>query len=243
MLKEAIEKIETMAQPQVFTRDNKHYVIDKDGGYTEILPDIPMVDEIVLTSLDALVKMIRTEALKFQQPLYVTIPSHMRVQCFSSPEAGFRYCRTMYYRVSATDVPGWESSVQMGFEEAIIAMRTRFQPSTDSEYVLQLLNNISTGSKVTFNDNGVATTVVTSQGVSLATSTNIRPIVNLRPYRTFQEVDQPESPFLIRVSERAIRFIEADGGMWKLKARQTVKEFLEAALADEVAEGTVVIAL
>ena len=36
---------------------------------------------------------------------------------------------------------------------------------------------------------------------------------------------------------------EADGGMWKLTARQTIKEYLEKAMEHEVREGTVVIAL
>lgn len=63
------------------------------------------------------------------------------------------------------------------------------------------------------------------------------------PYRTFQEVDQPSSQFLIRITERGIKFVEADGGMWKLAARQTIKKHLEEALKDEVDRGTVVIAL
>lgn len=67
--------------------------------------------------------------------------------------------------------------------------------------------------------------------------------MKLRPYRTFQEVEQPESTFLIRVDERSIRFIGADGGMWKLKARQTIKEFLENHFTDEIESGTVVVAL
>ena len=56
-------------------------------------------------------------------------------------------------------------------------------------------------------------------------------------------MEQPESIFLIRVNERGITFTEADGGMWKLKARQTVKAFLEEQLAEEVAGNGVYIAL
>ena len=96
---------------------------------------------------------------------------------------------------------------------------------------------------MTMNDNGIATSVVTQKGVALQSNEAIRPIVKLRPYRTFQEVDQPESPFLIRINERRILFIEADGGMWKLKARETVKEFLTDKLSQEVSEGSVIVAL
>lgn len=50
--------------------------------------------------------------------------------------------------------------------------------------------------------------------------------------RTFQEVEQPEGIFLIRIDERGITFTEADGGMWKLTARKTVKAYLENELKD-----------
>ena len=67
--------------------------------------------------------------------------------------------------------------------------------------------------------------------------------ITLKPYRTFAEVDQPESLFLIRISERGISFIEADGGMWRLTARKTIKEYLEQQLKDQVAGGEVVVML
>ena len=58
-----------------------------------------------------------------------------------------------------------------------------------------------------------------------------------------REVEQPESIFLIRVSDRGISFIEADGGMWKLAARETIKRLLEERMQQEVSEGSVIIAL
>ena len=42
---------------------------------------------------------------------------------------------------------------------------------------------------------------------------------------------------------RGISFTEADGGMWKLHAREIVKAFLEEKLADLVASDAVYIAL
>ena len=122
-------------------------------------------------------------------------------------------------------------------------MRTCFQETSDTIYALKLLSDICYGAKVVYNDNGIATTVTTKKGVALQSNEQIRPIITLKPYRTFQEVEQPESIFLIRVNERGITFTEADGGMWKLKARQTVKAFLEEQLAEEVAGNGVYIAL
>ena len=129
--------------------------------------------------------------------------------------------------------------MKLPFDRAAVALQTRFQDSEDREYTLQLLSQISTGAKVTYNDTGVATTIVTQRGVSLQQNSTIRPIVKLRPYRTFQELEQPAGLFLIRIDERGISFAEADGGMWKLAARKSIKAYLETALASEIDSGNV----
>ena len=42
-------------------------------------------------------------------------------------------------------------------------------------------------------------------------------------------MEQPASEFLIRITDRGIKFIEADGGMWRLAARKIIKAGLENA--------------
>lgn len=244
MLKAAIEKIQELCAPSLFQVDGHNFLADKDGGYTEVKPDLEMVENIHLSSLDALVKFVKTEAVKrYVEPVYITIPDHKTVKCFTYPFDHLRQNREYLYTADATDVPGWNEKVSLSFEEALIALRTRFQPATDTEYALRLLSNITTGGKVTYNDNGVATSIITKKGIDLQGNEAIKPIIKLRPYRTFQEVQQPESQFLIRINERNITFIEADGGMWKLEARNTVKKYLEEALKVEAERGNVVIVL
>lgn len=244
MLKAAIEKIQEMAKPIIQNVDGRMFAITAES-IDEIRPTQDRPECLDLNSLDALVKLVKTEALKrYDSPIYLTIPNHEAVVCFSQPEGPEgRFARISYYCAKATDVPGWEARTQLSFEEAMIALRTRFQPTPDTEYALKLLSEITTGAKITFNDNGVATSVVAKQGIDLQSNQAIRPIVTLKPYRTFQEVEQPASQFLIRVSDRGISFIEADGGMWKLAARETIKAYLEEAFAAEIQEGAVVVAL
>lgn len=243
MIKAAIEKIQELCGPHLFAVDSQNYLADQTGRYTQIKPDLEMVDCICLSSLDALVQFVKTEAVKNHETVYITIPDHKTVHCFTHPYARLRMNRENLYTADATDVPGWGEKVSLPFEEALIALRTRFQSTPDTDYALKLLSDITTGSKVTFNDNGIATSVVTKRGIDLQANAAIRPIISLRPYRTFQEVEQPESQFLIRINERAITFIEADGGMWKLAARNTVKAYLAKALEEEAAAGAVVVVL
>ena len=187
MLKEAIEKIVSLAEPTIREIEGSVFRITQDGDVSEIHPKPVYPPTLKLNSLDALVKMIRTEGAIHGFPLYITVPTHLSVRCFRQPVEGLRLLR--------------------------------------------------------YNDNGIATSVVTKTGVALQTNESIRPIVSLRPYRTFQEVEQPASQFLIRINERGILFTEADGGMWKLKARETVKAYFEERLSDEISNGSVVVAL
>lgn len=244
MLKAAIEKIESMSRPFTFDKEGHSYLIDADGNFTEIRPEIICPDCKSLTSLDAIVKMVQNEAVCMWDRVYIEVTSHLSVIAFTEMMTEEKeFSRSNLYIANATDVPGWEEETKLPFERAAIALQTRFQDSADRAYTLQLLSQITTGAKITYNDIGVATTIVTQKGVQLQQNSTIRPLVKLRPYRTFQEVEQPECIFLIRIDERGISFIEADGGMWKLTARSTIKQYIENALKDEIEKGQVVIML
>lgn len=243
MLKAAIEKIESMVRPEVKAIAGTYFVVNSDGTAKEIRPELDAPETLSLRSLDALVQMIQREAVGFHEQVFVEVKTHESVECFTRTMKEERWSRQLLYTATAADVPGWDDEVQMPFERAAIALQTRFQDSNDRTYTMQLLSQITTGAKVTYNDIGVATTVVSQRGVSLQENQTIKPVVTLKPYRTFQEVEQPAGRFLIRISERGITFIEADGGMWKLAARQTVKAYLEEALQAEIQSGAVTIML
>jgi len=231
---------ELCSQPRPYTDKAGNEYLIHNGKITQIRPDLDCAGTLSLHSLDALIQMVKTEAIsKYESLIYLEASSHVGIKCFLQPDSELRFNRQTIYEVAATDTPGWNGSDGLGFEEALIAIRTRFQQTPDTAYMLKLLSEISNGAKVTFADNGIATTVVTKKGVDLQSNEAIRPIITLAPYRTFQEIEQPSSEFHIRISERGIRFIEADGGMWKLAARKAIAEYLRERLDDEIESGRV----
>jgi len=260
--RDTLEKIEEMVKPAIHTDQNgSQYAVGQDE-IRQIRSTLDMPETKTLSSLNALVQMVRTEALALYgdnfeicageitaqvtcrpNPIYIEAHSRDEVSCFLRPDFKLRYARQKLYTVHAKDLPSWIGGDPIPYEEALIAVRTRFQQTPDKEYLLKLLSDISNGAKITFADNGVATTVITKKGIDLQATEPVKPIVTLAPYRTFQEIEQPASEFHIRISERGIRFIEADGGMWKLKARSTIVEFLREHLSEEVADGRVVMML
>ncbi len=243
MLKEFIEHIQKTTQPIVKHVGDSLVAINGSGNAMEIRPTIDHPDTLTLHSLDALVKLVRTEAAQAEAPLYITIPNHLTARCFGRPQSEARFFRQVYYEANATDVPGFQDGFRK-FEKAIIELRSRFAPGEGVDYLLDLLSRISKDSGVTTTDNGISQTVEARQGVALRTNVQVNPRVPLRPFRTFQEVEQPESEFLVRLDEEGnIGLFEADGGMWKLKARETIKVFLEDKLSDLVEAGSVIVAL
>lgn len=243
MLKEFIAHIQKTTQPIIQQIGSSTFAINSDGYAREILPSIYHPDTLPLHSLEALVTLVQTEAAAMDAPLYITIPDHLTVRCFGQPDPGTRYFRQVYYEAHATDVPGFRDGYREQ-EKAIIELRSRFAPGEGVDYLLDLLSRISKEDGVTTIDNGVSQTVEARQGVALKAMVQVKPRVPLRPFRTFQEVEQPESEFLLRLDEEGnIGLFEADGGMWKLAARQIIKAFLEANLAELAASSNVYVAL
>ena len=108
MLKAAIEKIQEMSKPMIQNVEGRVFAISAES-IDEVRPTLDRPSTLSLNSLDALVKMVKTEALKkYRAPVYLTIPDHQTVLCFSQPDdADGRFERINYYTANATDVPGW----------------------------------------------------------------------------------------------------------------------------------------
>lgn len=244
MLKEAISHIQTTTLPKIVEVGGYTFAVTSNGNAYQILPKIEHPEVLALNSLDALVKLVQTEGVNMETPLYITIPDPLTVRCFGRPNPDARYFRQCYYQVMVKDASGFREGIFVEYEKFIIALRSMFVHSEDVDYLLNLLSSVSNESGVTTSDNGVTQTVEARQGISLKALVPVKPRVSLRPYRTFQEVDQPESEFLVRLSNDGhIGLFEADGGMWKLQARKTIKAFLEKALEKQVSAGEVYIAL
>lgn len=160
--------------------------------------------------------------------------AHDRVSVYTDVfTADGRWERQALYAAKAEDIPGWKDD-WYDYERAVIALRSRFVPNDGTEYLLDLLSRMSNKASVDTADNGMTQSTTIHQGIALVGKETVKPIVPLRPYRTFQEIEQPESEFLVRIREgrqgNEIGILEADGGMWKLKARKTIREYLDETL-------------
>lgn len=91
MTKEAIEKIVSLVQPELREIEGRTFALHANGETEELRPTMDFPTALDLTSLDAMVQMIRTEAIvRYAAPLYIAIPTPSRVECFAQPDAALR---------------------------------------------------------------------------------------------------------------------------------------------------------
>lgn len=236
MLREMIQKIEEMAKPtfhevdgQVFANQEMVLVADKK----------PMPRCIELTGLDSICKMVRNEAEHVGLQIFVQVKDYKSVSVFT--ELDEDEDRLYLYKCCA-DTPEVTMGYFMDYEKAVIELRSLYIPNDGTKYLLQLLGSISNESKVTTTDNGVTQKVEAKSGIALSSMVEIEPRVTLQPFRTFVEVAQPESEFLLRINDRGqIGMFPADGGVWKLEATRNVAAYFVEKLHDMIEAGTVVV--
>lgn len=236
MLKDAIQYL-------VGLKDNKIYEINgetySDRELHRIAPHVDRPRQIQVNGLDSIVKLVRNEQDMVENyPIYIRVINPRKVEVFGT------YDDTMtrdYLYEGVCDAPDFRGGWR-GHEEAIIELRSAFVPNEGTEYLLDLLSRISKDDSVTSEDNGVSQTVSARQGIALKSYEKVRSRIPLCPYRTFTEVAQPESEFILRLDEEGrVGLIEADGGRWKLTAKASIGYYFEEALKEEIDSGRVVV--
>lgn len=241
MLKAAIEKIEAMAWKHIVEKDGKMF---SDIHLTEIKSKVDQPTAVGFRSLDAIVQVVKAEIRRHVCPIFINVKSPREVEVFSTYREDYKRDSLYTANISYQRRPEWYT-----YDEAMIALRSQFIPNEGTKYVLELLASVSDSNEVTSSDNGITQAVNIRKGVSLQSKAEVKPRVKLRPFRTFLELGQPESEFLLRLKpgnqdkgmDPQIGFFEADGGMWELDAKDNIASYFEESLDELIGLGKVIV--
>ena len=122
-------------------------------------------------------------------------------------------------------------------ERFLIELQANFVETEDLATIMQVSGNIKSGTTANYSDDGVSQKTTIKSGVEFADVIVPNP-VKLRPYRTFAEIEQPESAYVFRIKDGdrgpSFKLVEADGGLWKNATMKKIKEYLEYELAEEL---------
>lgn len=219
---------------------DRTFIIDNDGHASEVRPTNFRADEpLVIHTLKGLVDYIDSEFDRSEQALILHIKDEETISLNGELESDGG--RERLVRVNAI-VPHFHFDNYYDTEELNIALQSRFVQNNDRDVLLKVIGNIKEENVRGTGDDGVSQAVTIKTGVASANDVKVPNPVTLAPYRTFVEVEQPESDFIFRMKDgpRAALF-EADGGAWRNKAIKNVREFLEEHLQEDIENGRITI--
>ncbi len=235
MERSAIEKIVELSAPNIIEKDGFTYS-DKSLKVVQQ----PRVNTMNFRTLRGLVDTLKKEHDNFASPLVVNVLSETEVEVYSAINSVDRTREIPYH--SEAETIHIDFNRKLDYESMMITLKSKFVETPELLELIKLLGTITEENSSKTSDDGFSQSVVVRSGIALKAEQTIKPIVKLKPYRTFNEVDQPESEFLIRLSEGGyVAIYEADGGAWKLKARENIAEYLRNELSELIENETLIV--
>lgn len=193
----------------------------------------PTRKELTVTTLTGLVDYIKSE-FDGSEKFIITVLNHHKVTVES--ELNVNKVRE-FAIVSNAQLPEVRLNIFMDLEEFNIQMQSVFVNTDERKHVLSMIGNIRTDNIHHTGDDGISQQVEVKRGITSVKKEDVPNPVYLKPYRTFTEISQPESPFVLRLREGShglqAALFEADGGAWKNEAILNIKEYLEKELEAE----------
>lgn len=199
--------------------------------------DAPLPEPATLTfrRLNGLIEWLNTVP-SGPTPYAVHVVSDQRVEVITGIYGPHRQ-RTV---LAAAVAPERMSATPFAFgkwldvESMNIALLALFDETEGRKAVMKLLGTVKTEAVGTQTDDGVTQEVTVRGGITLVQRETVPNPVLLAPRRTFDEVEQPASPFVLRLkmvkseegSVTSAALFEADGGEWRSLAMLRIANHL-----------------
>ena len=232
MLKEAIEKLVGLNPNPIQTIPvgRRTFI---NNQYPEILPPMFSKPDVVsFSQLSGLVSFAETLAAdpEIEDSFVFVVENPTLVALYGSLQPDNFNKRFLYGGAKLTFEP-FKFGHFMSIEEAVIGIQSLFYRDENCETILDLLSNIVDESLVTLEDSGMSQTVNIKTGITTKSKVQVPKTVTAAPYRTFPQIVQPTSTFILRFRKSSggltCAIFEADGGAWKIEAVRNITDWLE----------------
>lgn len=224
------------ANPNVQTIEGNTYVFF--NGKCERFRETdatPAPEPFKVYTMDGLVDWIREDVNNFfagPMKCVVNVVSPVRVEV-TTPSMGVDNKRQLL-AVCEYDAPRIDYNRYMDSEDFCIMIQTCFVEDENRDIVLQVARNLVEEQSEQTADDGISQRVVTKSGIQSIDTVIFKNPAILAPLRTFTEIKQPCSPFVVRFREgKQAAIFQADGGKWKVCAVRWIGDYLKEKLFDQ----------
>jgi hypothetical protein len=218
MIKEAFQYVIGLAQKEIKEIGGQNYAT----GQLHLVPQ-PTVSTLKVRSLSGLVEYLKEEFDQTNKVLiHIESPTSVRVYSQNNQDMN----RNEWLHASAI-IPDFRFDNFYDAESFNIKLQSVFVQNEDRDIMLKVVGNIQEENVSTTGDDGVSQKATIRTGVATVSDVKVPNPVLAAPYRTFTEVEQPESNFIFRMQNgpRCALF-EADGGAWVHEAMDNISDYL-----------------
>ena len=165
-LRDAINRIVELATPYTITTDDgRRYC---SANLREVKPEVELPTRYSVDTLEALVKMIRTEGIGHSLRLYVRVDSARRVMVDTTyTHKEYAEFRRLPLYEAVSDVPSISVNQYISQEKAVVELQSLYAVTDDRDYLLSLLSRIDVNQGVSSVDNGISQEVSVRTGAVL----------------------------------------------------------------------------
>jgi len=231
MIKEALQYIVGLNKPEILDVNGQKYS-DKDLERISFNPKARALEMSTLTSLVDYVK-AGIDTMADKMIIHVISPTRVAL-CSQLDNERIRESMVV---VNAA-LPEIKIGSWVGHEEFVIMLQSVFQDGDDRDLLLRFSGTVENGTVTQYGDDGVSQKATIKTGIASKGDALVPNPVKLRPFRTFLDVEQPESQFIFRMRDNEryggvdCALYEADGGAWKIQAMKKIKDYLEYELSN-----------
>ncbi|GKX29040.1 hypothetical protein SH1V18_15200 [Vallitalea longa] len=228
MLKQALEYLVGLGKTEIKEIDGFKYATNKCQKI-----DDPIVDEYFqLTTLTGVIDYVKNgidgDIVGKDLTIHIKSPSIVKIYSKLNKD------RNREQLVEAEAIlPRIDFNYFMDTERFNIMLQSCFEHSVDLKTMLKIVGNIQEEVVKNTGDDGITQTVTARSGIARVADVELPNPVELAPYRTFPELQQPYSKFVLRMQrgpEAAL--FEAGGTGWRVNAMEGIKQYLSEALED-----------
>lgn len=210
------------------------------------LPEMPAIETLLTDNLSSIVNFIKNAGDADLNYLDDTVQKIIHVEDAGKVNLYSSVCNECMDRQKFMKAEWAGNKFPFGqfmdAEKFNILLQTCFMETDDLKVIQQVVGNLRDEAVRNYGDDGVSQSVTIRTGIATVGQVRVPSPAKLRPYRTFLEVEQPASLFILRMREGGqCALFEADGGLWRETARKNIRNYFEYELEKMVSEHKVVI--
>lgn len=237
-LREALQYLVSLGNPDLVKVGDRDYTAVTLRPVVE--PKVNPLGVHTLTGLtDYLSQPAPIEGLVDHSRLFIQVESSSLVNLYGILDPKWKE-RDHFIQVTMPRMEPYPFEQYLDIEKFVIQIQAKFVQDEMTKAILARVGNITASAVKNVEDDGTTQQIQIRAGINRSVLADVPNPVTLRPYRTFNEIEQPASKFVLRLKRGdektgampTVALFQADGGQWELEAILKIKEWLQAKLPD-----------